>query len=122
MKKRNVRKHFLLSEDEAERLATNARKSCMSEGKFIRYLINGINPIEVLPKDFHTDMERFNIIGREVEQITRLALERGSVDMRDIVFLREMKKTIDRYYEEIIDKIMAPRHFSVPSYEIIDDR
>ena len=77
MEKRDVCKSFFVSKSEADKLRKNADRCGMTEGEYVRYLINGINPKESLPKDFHSDMEGINRIGRDISQMTRLALANG---------------------------------------------
>ena len=119
MAKRTINKSIMLSEKEAELLHKKAVRSGMSEGAFVRYLICGINPIEALPDSFHEDMKSLSRIDRNINQITKIASSNGYVGEAEIMFLKEMKKSIDEYYEEIIEKIMAPRRFKTPCYESI---
>lgn len=121
MKKRDVCKTVLMSSDEAKILRNKANKAGMSESEYIRYLVCGINPVEVLPKTFHSDMENLNRIGKNINLITKLALSNGYVGDAEIEFLKEMNKTIEHYYEEIIDKIMAQKHFKAPSCESVNE-
>ena len=57
MEKRDICKSFFVSKSEAEKLHKNADRCGMTEGEYVRYLINGIKPKVTLPKDFHSDME-----------------------------------------------------------------
>ena len=89
----------------------------MTEGEYVRYLINGINPKVALPKDFHSDMESINRIGRDISQMTRLALANGYVGETEITLLQDMMKQVNYIYESILDKIMEPETFKVPGCE-----
>ncbi len=117
MEKRDICKSFFVSKSEAEKLHKNADRCGMTEGEYVRYLINGINPKESLPKDFHSDMEGINRIGRDISQMTRLALANGYVGANEITLLQDMMKQVNNIYESILDKIMEPETFKVPGCE-----
>ena len=121
MEKKDVCKIILMSTEEANILHDKAEKSGMSESEYIRYLIRGINPIIALTESFHTDMENLNRIGRNINQMTRLALSKGYVGNTEIEFLKEMKKSIDKCYNEIIEKIMTPTKFKSPCCESVNE-
>lgn len=119
MEKRDVCKSFFVSKSEAEKLHKNADRCGMTEGEYVRYLINGIYPKESLPKDFHSDMEGINRIGRDISQMIRLALANGYVAETEINMLQDMMKQVNYIYESILDKIMEPETFKVPGCESI---
>ena len=119
MEKRDICKSFFVSKSEAEKLHKNADKCGMTEGEYVRYLINGIKPKVTLPKDFHSDMESINRIGRDISQMTRLALANGYVAETAITQLQDMMKQVNYIYESILDKIMEPETFKVPGCESI---
>ncbi len=60
MGRRGKKKQFWLSEQQAEELAENARRACMTETDLVRLLLRGYVPPERPGPEFFEDMNRIS--------------------------------------------------------------
>lgn len=78
--KRNVKKQFWLSRDEAQDLKKKAKKACLSEAALIRLLVKGYRPREKPDDRFYDAMRELSAIGNNINQLSAKANALGFVD------------------------------------------
>ena len=80
MRKRNNLIQIWLSDDELEKLSTQAAKCGLSRAAFLRQLICGFQPKELPPPDFYPMMRQLYYCGNNLNQIARKAHALGVID------------------------------------------
>lgn len=80
MRKRNNLIQIWLSNDELEKLSTQAAKCGLSRAAFLRQLICGFQPKELPPPDFYPMMRQLYYCGNNLNQIARKAHALGVID------------------------------------------
>ena len=79
MRKRNNLIQIWLSNDELEKLSTQAAKCGLSRAAFLRQLICGFQPKELPPPDFYPMMRQLYYCGNNLNQIAHLANATGKI-------------------------------------------
>ena len=82
MRKRNNLIQIWLSEDELEKLSTQAAKCDLSRAAFLRQLICGFQPKELPPPDFYPMMRQLYYCGNNLNQIARKAHALNVIDVQ----------------------------------------
>ena len=82
MRKRNNLIQIWLSDDELEKLSTQAAKCGLSRAAFLRQLICGFQPKELPPPDFYPMMRQLYYCGNNLNQIARKAHALGVIDVQ----------------------------------------
>ena len=80
MRKRNSLIQIWLSNDELEKLSTQAAKCGLSRAAFLRQLICGFQPKELPPPDFYPMMRQLYYCGNNLNQIAKKAHALGVID------------------------------------------
>ena len=80
MRKRNNLIQIWLSDDELEKLSTQAAKCGLSRAAFLRQLICGFQPKELPPPDFYPMMRQLYYCGNNLNQIAKKAHALGVID------------------------------------------
>ena len=80
MRKSNNLIQIWLSDDELEKLSTQAAKCGLSRAAFLRQLICGFQPKELPPPDFYPMMRQLYYCGNNLNQIARKAHALGVID------------------------------------------
>ena len=80
MRKRNNLIQIWLSNDELEKLSTQASKCGLSRATFLRHLICGFQPKELPPPDFYPMMRQLYYCGNNLNQIAKKAHALGVID------------------------------------------
>ena len=80
MRKRNNLIQIWLSDDELNKLSTQAAKCGLSRAAFLRQLICGFQPKELPPPDFYPMMRQLYYCGNNLNQIARKAHALGAID------------------------------------------
>lgn len=80
MRKRNNLIQIWLSDDELEKLSTQAAKCGLSRAAFLRQLICGFQPKELPPPDFYPMMRQLYYCGNNLNQIARKAHALNVID------------------------------------------
>lgn len=80
MRKRNNLIQIWLSDDELEKLSTQAAKCGLSRAAFLRQLICGFQPKELPPPDFYPMMRQLYYCGNNLNQIAKKAHTLGVID------------------------------------------
>ena len=80
MRKRNNLIQIWLSDDELEKLGTQAAKCGLSRAAFLRQLICGFLPKELPPPDFYPMMRQLYYCGNNLNQIAKKAHALGVID------------------------------------------
>ena len=82
MRKRNNLIQIWLSDDELNKLSTQAAKCGLSRAAFLRQLICGFQPKELPPPDFYPMMRQLYYCGNNLNQIARKAHALGVIDVQ----------------------------------------
>ena len=82
MRKRNNLIQIWLSDDELEKLSTQAAKCGLSRAAFLRQLICGFQPKELPPPDFYPMMRQLYYCGNNLNQIAKKAHALGVIDVQ----------------------------------------
>ena len=103
MRKRNNLIQIWLSDDELEKLSTQAAKCGLSRAAFLRQLICGFQPKELPPPDFYPMMRQLYYCGNNLNQIARKANALNVIDVQkyDKAVL-EFQKIVIRINEAIL--------------------
>ena len=80
MRKRNNLIQIWLSDDELEKLSTQAAKCGLSRAAFLRQLICGFQPKELPPPDFYPMMRQLYYCGNNLNQIAKKAHALGVIE------------------------------------------
>ena len=80
MRKRNNLIQIWLSDDELEKLSTQAAKCGLSRAAFLRQLICGFQPKELPPPDFYPMMRQLYYCGNNLNQIAKKAHALNTID------------------------------------------
>ena len=100
MRKRNNLIQIWLSDDELEKLRTQAAKCGLSRAAFLRQLICGFQPKELPPPDFYPMMRQLYYCGNNLNQIARKAHTLGVIDAEKydeaIISFQETVRNLNR--------------------------
>lgn len=80
MRKRKHLKQIWLSDEEFMIMNKNAEISGMNVSDYMRYLILGYKPKEKPPKEFYDSIKEIRRIGKNINQIARLASASNKID------------------------------------------
>lgn len=80
MLQRNIKITFRLNEEEQQSLAKQVKKTGLSQESFIRALIQGYEPKELPPLDYHAMIRELHAIGSNFNQIAARANATGHID------------------------------------------
>jgi hypothetical protein len=80
MRTRNHKVQFWINDDEESRLCTYAQKTRMSKSAYLRKLINGYQPKEAPPLEYHQMMRELRAVGNNLNQLAHLAHVTGNID------------------------------------------
>ena len=105
MRKRNNLIQIWLSNDELEKLSTQAAKCGLSRAAFLRQLICGFQPKELPPPDFYPMMRQLYYCGNNLNQIARKAHALGVIDAEKY---DENVKGIEGSIKELYELYIAP--------------
>lgn len=105
MRKRNNLIQIWLSNDELEKLSTQAAKCGLSRAAFLRQLICGFQPKELPPPDFYPMMRQLYYCGNNLNQIARKAHALGVIDAEKY---DENVKGIEGAIKELYELYIAP--------------
>lgn len=103
--KRNIKKQFWVSCDEAEDLHNKAQKTCLTEASLIRLLIRGYEPKERPDERFYDVMRELSAIGNNIHQLSAKANALNFVDA-----LR-LAKEVERWHKF---QLKIEQHFLQP--------
>lgn len=78
--KRNIKKQFWFSREEAQDLQKKAKKACLTEAALVRLLVKGYEPKERPDDRFYAAMRELSTIGNNINQLAAKANTLGFVD------------------------------------------
>ena len=78
--KRNIKKQFWLSREEAEDLRKKAKKACLTEAALLRLLIKGYEPRAKPDDRFYEVMRELSSIGTNLNQLAAKAHSLNFID------------------------------------------
>lgn len=97
MRKRNNLIQIWLSDDELEKLGTQAAKCGLSRAAFLRQLICGFQPKELPPPDFYPMMRQLYYCGNNLNQIAKKA------NAMNIIDVNQCNETLKLFRQVITD-------------------
>lgn len=103
--KRNVKKQFWFSREEAQDLKKKSKRTCLTEAALVRLLIKGYEPKEPPDERFFDVMRQLSAIGNNINQ---LAVKANTLNFIDAPAL---KKEAERWHKFQAD---VERHFLRP--------
>lgn len=105
MRKRGVRVQVWLNKEENTRLHTSAKKAGLSQGGYLRSLINGYVPKELPPPNYFAMTRELHTIGGNLNQIAAKANATGHIDKT--VFQYEANR-LRKAVQDIMEAVTAP--------------
>lgn len=111
MRKRPIRIPLFVNNDEHARLQTSAKKSGLSQGGYIRSLINGYAPKPLPPPDYFAMMRELHAIGNNLNQLAAKAHAIGHLDRA--IFQQEADH-LRRAVLQIKQAVTAPEPRTAP--------
>ncbi len=105
MRTRDIKKQFWLSEQEDYLLKSKSTLVGLNTSDFLRYLILGYKPKEKPPKEFYDNFKEIRRIGKNINQIARIANATNKVDM--LLFEKQVNLLND-FILEIKNKYLKP--------------
>lgn len=103
MRKRNVRKQFWFTEEEAKRLRKKASLVGLTESSLVRSLLDEYYPKEKPPKEFYDLITELRKIGINLNQIAHIANITHFIDNnRYEANVKELRKLIKKIKEEFL--------------------
>jgi hypothetical protein len=97
---------FRLDDDEAACFRETAKRSCVSQEAYIRFLINGKRPQDRPPPDYFAFVREVRAIGNNINQIARVANATGVIDADGF---RRCYDELARLLDRLRDDIELPR-------------
>ncbi|WP_435924111.1 plasmid mobilization protein [Paenibacillus sp. DYY-L-2] len=105
MRKRSISVLVRLNEKERQHLASQVKKSGLSQEAFIRTLINGYVPKALPPPDYYAMMRELHAIGNNLNQLAAKAHATGHLDRA--TFQQEADR-LRRAVQQIQQAVTAP--------------
>lgn len=105
MRNRRIKKQIWLNDDEAFLLKERADAVSMDASNYIRHLIVGYKPKEKPPLEFYDNFKEIRRIGKNINQIARLASSTGKVDM---LYFKKQTDMLNNLIIEIKNKYLRP--------------
>jgi len=106
MRNRRVKKQIWLNDDEAYLLKEKSDRVGMNASNYIRHLIVGYKPKEKPPEEFYDNFKEIRRIGKNINQIARLASSTGKSDM---LYFKKQTDMLNDFIIEIKDKYLRPK-------------
>lgn len=106
MRKRNNLIQIWLSNDELEKLSTQAAKCGLSRAAFLRQLICGFQPKELPPPDFYPMMRQLYYCGNNLNQIAKKA---HALNVIDVQHYDEVVNLFRQTVQEISNAVISPQ-------------
>lgn len=106
MRKRNNLIQIWLSDDELEKLSTQAAKCGLSRAAFLRQLICGFQPKELPPPDFYPMMRQLYYCGNNLNQIAKKA---HALNVIDVQHYDEVVNLFRQTVQEISNAVISPQ-------------
>ena len=105
MRSRRVKKQIWLSDDEDYILKTKSQAVGMNASDYIRHLIIGYKPKEKPPEEFYNNFKEIRRIGKNINQIARLASASNKVYM---LYFQKQIDMLDNFIIEIKNNYLRP--------------
>ena len=105
MMKRNIKKQFWLSNEEAQMLKKKAKKACLSEASLMRLLLKGYMPKEKPDERFYDITKELSAIGNNINQ---LAIKANTLGFIDAPLLKEEAKRWHKFQADIEATYLRP--------------
>lgn len=105
MRSRGVKKQIWLNDEEEYILKTKSQAVGMNASDYMRHLIVGYKPKEKPPEEFYNNFKEIRRIGKNINQIARLASASNKVDM---LYFQKQIDMLDTLIIEIKNKYLRP--------------
>lgn len=119
MRKRSISVLVRLNEKERQHLASQVKKSGLSQEAFIRTLINGYVPKALPPPDYYAMMRELHAIGNNLNQLAAKAHSTGHLDRA--TFQQEADR-LRRAVQHIQQAVTSPERRTEPDGKNPDGR
>lgn len=106
MRKRNVRKQFWFTEEEAKRLRKKASLVGLTEPALVRSLLDEYYPKEKPPKEFYELLKLLRIISNNMNQI---ATKANAYDYLNEDFYKENVDRLNKFIYEVKINYLNPK-------------
>lgn len=106
MKRRNVKKQFWFSREEAQDLQKKAKKTCLTEAALVRMLVRGYEPREQPDERFYDAMRQLSSIGNNINQ---LAIQANSLSFVDAQKLQKETERWHQFQADIERQFLRPQ-------------
>ena len=113
MRNRNVHVQLWLNPKEAEALARNAEKCCLSQSAYLRHLITGFVPNEHPPLDYYAMMRRLYGLTNNLNQIAEKAHVLNVIDAQRY---DRYAKMAEQAILDIAKTVIEPRKMNEEEY------
>lgn len=105
MRSRRIKKQVWLNSDEDYLLRIKSQKVGMNASDYMRHLIVGYEPKEKPPEEFYDNFKEIRRIGKNINQIARIASSTNKVDM---LYFQKQIDMLDNIIVEIKRKYLKP--------------
>jgi len=105
MRNRKIKKQIWLNDDELFILKEKSQSVGMDASNYIRHLIVGYKPKEKPPEEFYNNFKEIRRIGKNINQIARLASSTGKVDM---LYFQKQVDMLNELIVDIKEKYLRP--------------
>ncbi len=105
MRSRRIKKQVWLSTEEDYLLKLKSQVVGMNASDYIRCLIVGYEPKEKPPKEFYDNFKEIRRIGKNINQIARLA---SSTNKVDVLYFQKQVDMLDEFIIEIKRQYLKP--------------
>lgn len=106
MKRRNVKKQFWFSREEAQDLQKKAKKTCLTEAALVRSLVRGYEPKEQPDERFYDAMRQLSSIGNNINQF---AIQANSLNFVDAQKLRKETERWHQFQADVERQFLRPQ-------------
>ena len=106
MSKRNIEIKVRLNRKEMDLLNKKVKQSGMSRESYLRHLINGVVPQDMLPPDYHHMMEQLHGIGRNLNQIV---IKAHTLNVIDVQRYEQAYAEFEKAVKEITEAVRNPK-------------
>lgn len=100
--RRNIEKHILMNQEEAQDLASKSQMTCLSEAGLIRLLLKGFYPKEKPDERFYEVMQQLSAIGNNINQLAKKANSLNFIDApmlkQEALRWHEFQADVERCY------------------------
>jgi len=105
---RNKQVIFRLNDDEYNKFKKQVKKSGLSQGAYLRHIINNLIPTDLPPPDYYLMINELHSIGQSISQIAHVA---NSLNYIDTIKFDDAYAHYKDAIITITEAVMLPRRF-----------